>query len=107
MLVGGVCAALVGGMAGELIAMAMIGSGLVILTGLVFMEVGLSEDRDRAREDRGRAREDRDREREDRDRERPDPDRELASRRGSPAPSPRRRLEPGRPPRVRGHRHER
>jgi len=113
-LVGGVCAALVGGMAGELIAMAMIGSGLVILTGLVFMEVGLSEDRDRAREDRGRAREDRDREREDRDRERedrdrerPDPDRELASRRGSPAPSPRRRLEPGRPPRVRGHRHER
>jgi hypothetical protein len=75
---GTVCAAVVGGVLGQILTMALIGSGLVILTGLVFMEVGLSEDRER--------------------------ERELHR----PAPSPpRRRLEPTRLPRLRGPRHER
>jgi hypothetical protein len=79
-LVGSACAALVAGVAGEVLAMVLIGSGLVILTGLVFMEVGLSEDRDRERELRHVT---------------------------PPPPPPRRRLEPTRLPRLRGHRHER
>jgi hypothetical protein len=72
---GGACAAAVGGVTGQLLTMALIGSGLVILTGLVFLEVGLSEDRERERE----------------------------RRRASPPP-PRRRLEPTRMPRLRGPR---
>jgi hypothetical protein len=75
---GTVCAAIVTGVAGQVLAMVLIGLGLVILTGLAFMEVGLSEDRDRERE----------------------------ARRASPAP-PRRRLDEIRPPRLRGPRHER
>ena len=75
---GAVGAAFVAGVTGQILAMALIGSGLVILTGLVFMEVGLSEDRERARE----------------------------LRQASPPPS-RRRLEPTRLPRRRGPRHER
>jgi hypothetical protein len=78
-LVGSACAALVAGLTGEVLAMVLIGSGLVILTGLVFMEVGLSEDRDR----------------------------EQTGRRPPPPPPPERRLEPTRPPRLRGPRHER
>jgi hypothetical protein len=77
-LAGAACGAFVAGVVGEVLAMALLGSGLVILTGLVFMEVGLSEDRER--------------------------DEELARRAPSP---PRRRLEPTLPPRLRGHRHER
>ena len=75
---GTVCAAAVAGVTGQVLAIFLIGSGLVILTGLVFMEVGLSEDRERERE----------------------------TRRGAPS-TPRRRLEPTRKPRVRGPRHER
>jgi hypothetical protein len=71
-----VCAAAVAGVTGQVLAMVLIGSGLVILTGLVFMEVGLSEDRERERE----------------------------ARRGAPS-TPRRRLEPTRMPRLRGPRH--
>ncbi|HWF74094.1 MAG TPA: hypothetical protein VG186_12150 [Solirubrobacteraceae bacterium] len=77
-LAGTASAAFVAGVAGQILAMVLIGTGLVILTGLVFMEVGLSEDRERARE-RGR---------------------------GAPAP-PRRRLDDVHIPRVRGPRHER
>ena len=79
-LLGSACAALVDGVTGQVLAMALIGSGLVILTGLVFMEVGLSEDRERERELR---------------------------RRPPPPPPPARRLEAPRLPRLRGHRHER
>ena len=79
-LAGAVCGATVAGVAGPVLAMVLIGSGLVILTGLVFMEVGLSEDRDRERELRHVT---------------------------PPPPPPRRRLEPTRLPRLRGHRHER
>ncbi len=64
--------------------MALMGSGLVILTGLVFMEVGLSEDREREKERGSRA---------ERDRRAPSP--------------PRPRLDQPHPPRLRGHRHER
>ncbi|HEY5318965.1 MAG TPA: hypothetical protein VIJ20_13335 [Solirubrobacteraceae bacterium] len=79
-VIGTGCAATVGGVTGQILAMALIGSGLVILTGLVFMEVGLSEDRDREKE----------------------------LRRVPPPPAPpRRRLDHARPPRLRGPRHER
>jgi hypothetical protein len=37
---------------GELLALVLISLGLVLATSLVFLEVGLSEDRERAREQR-------------------------------------------------------
>jgi hypothetical protein len=78
-LIGTASAALVAGVVGEVLAMALVGSGLVVLTGLVFMEVGLSEDRER----------------------------ETELPRAASPPPPRRRLEPSRPPRLRGPRNER
>lgn len=53
---GAVCAAVIGGEVGQLLGMILIGLGLILATAFVFMEVGLSEDKERARE--GRARED-------------------------------------------------
>jgi hypothetical protein len=47
-----VCAGPVEGEPGQILALALIGSGLVILVGLVFMEVGVSENRERERERR-------------------------------------------------------
>jgi hypothetical protein len=41
------CAVAIGGVVGALLALMLIGSGLVLVTSLVFLEVGLSEDRDR------------------------------------------------------------
>ena len=38
-----------GGTLGQVLALALIGFGFVLATGLVFLEVGLSEDRERAR----------------------------------------------------------
>jgi hypothetical protein len=49
-LAGAVCAVVIGGDTGQLLALALIGLGLVALTSLVFLEVGLSEDRERARD---------------------------------------------------------
>jgi hypothetical protein len=49
---GGVCAAAISGEAGEILALVLIGSGLVTFVGLAFLEVGLSEDRERERERR-------------------------------------------------------
>jgi hypothetical protein len=46
---GAICAAAVGGGTGQILALALIGVGLVLATSLVFLEVGLSEDKDRAR----------------------------------------------------------
>ena len=40
-----------GGTFGQVLAIVLIGLGLVLATALVFLEVGLSEDRDRAREE--------------------------------------------------------
>jgi hypothetical protein len=53
---GAVCAAAVGGQTGEVLALVLIGLGFVALTGLVFLEVGLSEDRERERSGRARER---------------------------------------------------
>jgi hypothetical protein len=49
---GAVCGAVVSGEVGEILAIVLIGSGLVWLVGLAFLEVGLSEDRERERERR-------------------------------------------------------
>lgn len=43
-----VCAVVIGGTTGQIVALALIGIGLVLATSLVFLEVGLSEDRERA-----------------------------------------------------------
>ncbi len=56
-LAGAVCAALVGGEFGEILALVLISLGCVDAISLVFLEVGLSEDRERAREDAARQRE--------------------------------------------------
>jgi hypothetical protein len=76
-IAGALCSILVSGGTGEALTMALAGSGLVFLTGLVFLEIGLSEDRDRAKE------------------------------RGGSSPAPPRRLERMHAPRLRGSRHER
>ncbi|MGA2927361.1 MAG: hypothetical protein ABSG43_15460 [Solirubrobacteraceae bacterium] len=49
-LAGAVCAAVIGGGLGEILALVLIGLGFVAATSLVFLEVGISEDRERARE---------------------------------------------------------
>jgi hypothetical protein len=72
------CAAFITGVTGQVVGLALLGTGLVILTGLAFLEVGLSEDRERAKESVPR----------------------------SPAPPPR-RVDDARLPRQRGPRHER
>ncbi len=53
---GALCAAIVSGQTGEVLALVLIGLGFVGITGLVFLEVGLSEDRERDRERRARER---------------------------------------------------
>ena len=55
-VIGALCGALIGGTAGQITAMVLIGGGLVLATGFVFLEVGLSEDRERAREERRKIR---------------------------------------------------
>jgi hypothetical protein len=49
-LAGAMCAIVIGGGTGQILALVLIGLGLVLATGLLFLEVGLSEDRERARE---------------------------------------------------------
>lgn len=44
------CAAITKGETGQLVGFVLIGVGLILATGLAFFEVGLSEDRERARE---------------------------------------------------------
>ena len=56
MMAGAVCVATVGGETGEVLALVLIGLGFVGITGLVFLEVGLSEDRERERASRARQR---------------------------------------------------
>jgi len=43
---GVVCAVVIGGGTGQILALVLIGLGLVLATSLVFLEVGLSEDRE-------------------------------------------------------------
>ncbi len=55
-LLGIVCALTIGGGAGQVVALVLVGIGLVLAVSLVFYEVGLSEDHERAREaERARA----------------------------------------------------
>ena len=54
---GGACAALFSGGLAQNLAFALVGLGLVEATSLVFYEVGLTEDRERAREEAARERE--------------------------------------------------
>jgi hypothetical protein len=56
---GAICAALLSSGVGQVLGLILIGLGLVLATGLVFLEVGLSEDRERAREEHERVRDDR------------------------------------------------
>jgi hypothetical protein len=56
-LAGVICAILVPGLTGQLLTFVLIAFGLGAAVLLVFLEVGLSEDRDRAREESDRARE--------------------------------------------------
>lgn len=51
---GSVCAALVGGPTGEVLAIALITLGLGAVVLLLFLEVGLSEERELAREENPR-----------------------------------------------------
>ncbi len=44
------CAIVIGGLIGPLLALILIGTGLVLATSLAFLEAGLSEDRARASE---------------------------------------------------------
>jgi hypothetical protein len=51
---GSLCAALVGGLTGEVLAIALITLGLGAVVLLLFLEVGLSEERDLASEEKRR-----------------------------------------------------
>jgi hypothetical protein len=51
-VVGILCTALFNGTAGQILGIAAIGTGAVLATGFVFLEVGLSEDHERERERR-------------------------------------------------------
>jgi len=55
-IAGAVFAAVIGGEPGEILALVLIGLGCVAATSLVFLEVGLSEDRERTRDEDQRAR---------------------------------------------------
>jgi hypothetical protein len=51
---GGICALVTGGLVGELVALTLITLGLGAVVLLVFLEVGLSEDRELAKEEEQR-----------------------------------------------------
>jgi uncharacterized membrane protein len=54
---GGACAALVGGLTGEVLTVVLISGGLVAGLLLIFLDIGLGEEHDRARDEaRGRKR---------------------------------------------------
>jgi hypothetical protein len=55
-VLGGLCAVLVGGVTGEILTIALVSAGLAGAVLLVFLEVGLSEDRERARDEERRRR---------------------------------------------------
>jgi hypothetical protein len=53
-LAGGVCAVLIGGVTGQVLTIVLLSAGLGGAVLLVFLEVGLSEDRERARDEERR-----------------------------------------------------
>jgi hypothetical protein len=63
-LAGVACAVLFSGTLGQNLAFALVAVGMVVAVSLVFYEVGLTEDRERAREERAAEREERAAERE-------------------------------------------
>ncbi len=56
MVVGVIAGAIAGGITGEAIAIGFVSIGAIAVVSLIFLEVGLSEDRERAREQRERRR---------------------------------------------------
>jgi membrane associated rhomboid family serine protease len=56
MIAGVLCAGLVGGLTGQVLAIALISAGLGGALLLMFLDVGLSEDRQRARDEERRRR---------------------------------------------------
>jgi hypothetical protein len=64
------CAVIFSGGLGQNLAFVLVALGLVLATSLVFYEVGLTEDRERASEKRARESKERERESEERERER-------------------------------------
>ena len=52
MVVGAIAGAIIGGITGEAIALAFVCVGAIAVVSLIFLEVGLSEDREREREAR-------------------------------------------------------
>jgi hypothetical protein len=94
-LAGVICAIVIHGLIGQLLAFVLIAFGLGEAVLLVFLEVGLSEDRERAREDRARDAQQRAAE-EERLRKQPRPaDARLGERRRRRPQSPRWRRRPG------------
>jgi NADH:ubiquinone oxidoreductase subunit 6 (subunit J) len=84
-VIGGICAAVFPGLTGQLLALVLISVGLGAVVLLVFYEVGLSEDKERAAEQERRAKE----------------ETERTDARPHPQPHPRPRLRPRRPRRLR------
>jgi hypothetical protein len=82
-VLGVVAATVLIGTTGQALAFVLIGLGLVLVTSLIFLEVGLSEDRDRAREEKASS-----------PKRFPRP----------PSHQPLDRQSPGKPDRLRGHR---
>jgi hypothetical protein len=101
-LVGAICGAVIGGTVGQLLALGFIAVGLIWALSLVFLEVGLSEDRDRAREQRERARQEREQARTERERMHEERKREHTGDQTSDSDRPRPRLDRmrGRPRRL-------
>ena len=86
LIIGGIaCAFAFSGGLGQKLAFGLVALGLVEGTALVFYEVGLTEDRDRAREERARADAAMERDRAERDPAHPD-DRPRGERTGPPHP---------------------
>ena len=55
-IAGGACAALVGGLTGEVLTIVLISGGLVAGLLLIFLDIGLGEEHDRARDEARRKR---------------------------------------------------
>ncbi len=55
-VLGGLVGRLIGGVTGDAVAIALVSLGGIAVVSLVFLEIGLSEDRDRAREEAQRRR---------------------------------------------------
>jgi hypothetical protein len=89
-LAGIACAFAFSGGLGQNLAFGLVALGLIEGTALVFYEVGLTEDRDRAREERARADAAMERDRVEREHARPEPDERPRGERADPEHPPER-----------------